>query len=156
MLKNEKGITILILVITIVIMIIITGVSVNNGFLVVKEVRLGRIISNMTMVKAKAETIYEQNQFNQTPLVGTQSTITTGLSQKEKEMLGEDIALWEWYKWDAETLKTQGLDPEMLRADEYYLVNYQHAEIVYSKGASLDKETTYYSLTGLKHTLEND
>lgn len=101
MLKNEKGITILVLVITIVIMIIITGVSVNNGFLVVKEVRLGRIISNMTMLKAKAETIYEQNQFNQTPLVGTISTIKPDLSEKEKNMLGEDVDNWTWYKWDA-------------------------------------------------------
>lgn len=104
MLKNEKGITILVLVITIVIMIIITGVSVNNGFLVIKEVRLGRIISNMTMVKAKVETIYEQNQFNQTPLVGTPSSIITDLSEKEKELLEEDeedINHWTWYKWNA-------------------------------------------------------
>lgn len=54
------------------------------------------------------------------------------------------------------TLEEQGLDPEMLKSDEYFLVNYQHAEIVYSKGASLDKKTTYHSLTGLKYTLEND
>lgn len=154
MVKNNRGITILGLIITILILVILTGVSINMGFSTIKEIRVGRIISNMTMVKAKVETIYEENQFNQTPLIGEATTLLE-LSKEEKERVGMDDS-WNWYKWTSVTLQNQGLDPQMLAENEFFLVNYEHAEIVYSKGTSLDGKITYHSLTGLRYALENE
>ena len=154
MLKNNKGITMIALVITIIILLVLTGISVNTGFSTIKEFRAGRVISNLTMVKAKAEVIYEEYQFNGTPLVGTTGE-KIELSDEEKRLLGSDFDIWTWYQWDTSILEEQGLDKEMLGTNEYFLVNYENAEIVYTKGTSLDGQTTYYSLTGLKYMLEN-
>lgn len=154
MLKNKKGITILALMITVIVLLILTGVSVNMGFSIIKNVRAGRLISNMAMVKAKAQTIYEENEFDETSLVGEECEIID-LSDEEKQLLKIDNT-WKWYKWNANILKEQGLDTQMLGKSEYFFVNYEHEEILYSRGTSLDGKTTYHSLTGLQYMLENN
>lgn len=63
---------------------------------------------------------------------------------------------WEWYKWDRSTLEAQGLDKEMLAENEYFYVNYENGEIIYSKGTSFNNEDYMYSMTGLNYLLSND
>ena len=44
-----------------------------------------------------------------------------------------------------------GLDPEMLTSgSEYYLVNYETEEVIYSKGFKGEGSTTYYTLTEMQ------
>ena len=64
MLKNNKGITILALIITILVLLVLTSVSLGTGYSVITDIKLGRTVANMALVKAKAETIYEQSQFS--------------------------------------------------------------------------------------------
>lgn len=152
MLKNKKGITILALMITVIVLLILTGVSVNMGFSIIKNVRAGRLISNMAMVRAKAQTIYEKYQFDGTSLVGKEWEIIE-ISDEEERLINTTGV---WRRWDSDTLKDQGLDPQMLGEKEYFLVDYENDEIIYSRGTSLDGKTTYHSLTGLQHMLENN
>ncbi len=161
MLKKNKGITMIVLVMTILLLIILTGVSVNTGYSVVKDIKIGRIISDMSLVKAKTETIYEQWQFsgNDADLVGQEVTIDF-LSAEEIELIEQnagnsDFTTWKWYQWDVSTLQTQGLDPTLLSGEEYFYVNYEHSEILYSKGTSYKKGTKYYSMTGLNDLYQN-
>ena len=42
---------------------ILTGVSLTSGVSVVRQIRIGRIISNMKLIQTKAEMIYEEYQF---------------------------------------------------------------------------------------------
>ena len=107
------------------------------------------------MVKAKMETIYEQYQFNGTQLVGTPSDIEIELSAQEQELLGNTVNSWKWYKWDANTLQSQGLDGKMLGKNKYFLVNYEHFEILYSQKTSGENGEYYHSMTGLEKLLEN-
>lgn len=156
--KNQKGVTIMALVITILLLIMLTAVSLNTGYSVLKDIRVGRIISHMVLVKAKAETIYEQHQFNREELIGTPTQIDF-LSEEEKGKILEktekgNFEQLTWYQWDANTLISQGLDANLLGNDEYFYVNYEFAEIVYSQGTSFDSQT-YYSLTGLNQMYEN-
>lgn len=63
MLKNNKGVTLVVLVITIIVLTILTGGVIKTIFSVMYNLRAGRIVANMSLVQAKAETIYEEYQF---------------------------------------------------------------------------------------------
>jgi len=163
MLKNNRGITMVALTLTIVILLIITAVSVNTAVFVVNDIRVGRIISNMTLVQKKVEVIYEEYQFendNQEVFVGDKIgninelegvDVSEQEKQKIKAELGiTDISDLEWYKWTSETLKEQGLDTAMLEAGECFFVNYEYGEVIYSQGTSYEDSEDFYSLSGLK------
>lgn len=174
MLKNNKGVTILALVITIILLLILAGVSVNTGFSVVKDVRVGRMLSNMALVQAKVEVIGEEYHFHNNDtdyLVGeevfridsaTHQLENIKLSDEERNMIAQkaevseaDLFNWEWFKWDANILEAQGLDKKMLDENEFFYVNYEHAEIVSSEGTSYDNTHYFYSITGLNNLYQN-
>lgn len=168
MLKNNKGVTILVLVITIVVLLVLVGISITTGFTVIDEVRAGRIISEMTLVQSKVETIYEQYQFdgniNNLKLSEDKTEYKTNeldvvLPDEEKTAIAQKAGVdnindWSWYKWDRDVLKSQGLDPSMLPEGKCYYVNYEHAEIIGSEGTKFD-ESVYYSMSGLKSVYRN-
>ncbi len=161
--KNNKGITLISLVLTILLLGILATVSINTGFSITKDIRVGRIISNMVLVKAKVEVIDEQYEFseNEEDLAGEK--MGAGLnfvSEQEKQIIeknaeSEDFDSWIWYRWDSETLKLQGLEKNILAKGEYYYINYEHHEIIYSNGTSHNNEK-YYSLSGLNEIYKND
>ena len=57
--KKSQGITLTMLGITVMIMFIVAGVSLNAGFSVINDMRVGRIISYMKLVQAKVQIINE-------------------------------------------------------------------------------------------------
>lgn len=64
MIKNNKGITIVSLVIVIIVLIIIAGVSIGVGGNVIKSAKLQSINTNMLLIQAKAKVIAEESNFN--------------------------------------------------------------------------------------------
>lgn len=171
MLKNNKGITILALIITILVLLVLTSVSLGTGYSVITDIKLGRTVANMALVKAKAETIYEQSQFsgNEEDLVGEKVSVDF-LSQEEIQLIEQNagktgLAGRVWYKWDAETLAKQGLDPSLIqnliqnkKEDFYFLVNYEFDEVAWNNGTTYDvgtEKTYYYSMTGLNWIYKN-
>lgn len=62
--KNEKGITIITLVITIVIMLILAGIVTNSGMKSIETAKKTAFISEMEMIQAKVNTIYEERKQN--------------------------------------------------------------------------------------------
>lgn len=171
MLKKNNGVTIVSLVVTIVVMAILTGISVTTGFSVVEDIRVGRIVSNMLLVQAKIEDIYEDYEFynDETYLIGTNvnSISSTNyldgviISTEDIEQIAQrhnvesdNIYMWKWYKWSQENLKEQGLDKRMLGDSEYFYINYENSEILYSTGTVSDGKN-YHSLTGLNNILKN-
>lgn len=171
MIKNNKGVTLISLVVTILILGILVGVSIAAGEETINQVKIGRIVSNMTLIQAKAEPIYEEYQFynNDTnylvkadDTVYTLATMGVRISEAEIAIIAQeagvassDVSNWNWYKWDANTLKAQGLDKKILGNDECFFVNYEYGEIVFSSGTSYDGSAEYYSMSGLNHILEN-
>ena len=168
MLKNNKGITIFSLVVVIAILLILAGVSLNSGFSVVDDMRVGRIITNMYLVQAKIQVIHESYSFdkNQDTLIGagpykissTNQLENITLSQQEMQMMADnaevsvaDVLNWDWYKWSRDDLERQNLAKDMLGNNEFFYVNYEHAEILYSNKTSKNN-VNYYSITGLKNS----
>ena len=64
MARNNKGITIVSLVIVIIVLIIIEGVSISVGGNVIKSAKLQSINTNMLLIQAKAKVIFEESNFN--------------------------------------------------------------------------------------------
>lgn len=172
MIKSNRGITLLSLAITIVVLAILTGVSLTSGTSVIKQVKVGRMVSNMMMVQAKVEIIYEdyQSHNQDTTLLESAdgvayklSNLGIALTASEQELIAQkagvsvaEVANWDWYKWNTNTLEKQGLDKKMLSEENAFYVNYEHAEIIDAKGSNHSGEGRYYSMTGLQYVLEND
>lgn len=172
MLKNNNGITMVALVLTVIILAILSGVSLTTGFSVLKDFRAGRIISNMILVQAKLEDIYEDYEFynDEKYLIGTNvnsinsTTYTLDdvvLSINEISEIAtkhnttsENVLTWKWYKWNQANLKELGLDKNMLGSNEYFYINYENSEIIYSTGTISDGNS-YHSLTGLNNIIKN-
>ena len=129
------------------------------------DVRIGRIVANMELVKSKVETIYEDNQFDNTkPLIGNKiDELPIELSAEEKSLIEQDagvvandISNWEWYEWDSDTLESQGLDRNMLEGDTKFYINYEHSEILFSVKTSREDSGDFYSEVGLESIYNDD
>ena len=147
----------------IVVLMILTGVSVGTGTHTIKQIRAGRIISNMKLIKAKVETISEQKDFENGGEVTTNGSRISGIeninfSEEERNLLSDiDIDSLQWEKWNKTTLEDNGLDPNIIQNEDYcYYVNYETGEVLYTAGVSFDNKTYYYTLTGIEHILANE
>ena len=170
MFKENKGVTIISLVLTIVILVILTSVSFTTGSSLIKNTRIGRILSSMNLVKAKAEMRYEEYQFSENEeILGTKATGIVNISQYEKDLITEklneenitpdEFDNWDWYIWNKTDLTKEGLDSNMLAENECFYVNYKYNQILYSAGTAHDVEgeTIYfYSSVGLSSIYGED
>jgi len=167
--KNSQGITLTMLGITVMIMFIVAGVSLNAGFSVINDMRVGRIISYMKLVQAKVQIInenYTSYNYDTDYLVGEgpykiNNIDDTSISKNEIKLIADksgvdssEVQKWDWYKWDSDDLIQQNLDKNMLGDNEYFYVNYEHAEIIYSVG-TMKNNIKYYSMTGLSEGFKN-
>lgn len=174
MLKNNKGVTLAALILTVIVMIILTGVSITTGYDVVKDVRAGRILSNMDLIEGKMSVIYDDYKFyNDASYIEGQGPIKINSSTNKLEEItlsNEELTIiankagvsktavysWNWYKWESAEFDAQNLDKAMLEKGTVFFVNYENNEIIYSKGTSYDNVLYYYSKTGLNDVFKSD
>lgn len=64
---NEKGITLIALIVTIIILFIIAGIAVYNGTKTIKEAKLEEIRTNMLLIEVKARGLVEETNFQLGP-----------------------------------------------------------------------------------------
>lgn len=163
--KNNKGVTLLILSITIIVIFILSAISFDTGYTVLRNVRVGRTISNMKLIKIKVEDIAEDAEFTDDAqrFVGLKNSEAEPYTLSEVDAeLGivnlssqvEDTGYW--YKWDSSTLQSQGLDTNILKQGGCFFVNYDTYEVIYSKGETTDNIHYYYSLTAIEEAFLND
>ena len=140
-LKNQKGITLVVLVITIIVMLILVVVGVKFGGDAVKKAGLEDIKTDMLTIKTKAKIVAEQYNFKDIDnLVGTQITDEEagklGLTNSDKIL-----------KWSSSDLTSQNLTT--IEGDiyvvSYDLDNPNNCEIYYLEGYE-----GMYSLTQLQ------
>lgn len=154
MTKNEKGITLMILIITIIVILILAGVVMSINMSLNKSIDLKEIVSNMELIKASAsmyrekyidETVIEKNEENGTTtyylpeqFVGiqesgaTQGTIINSLLRyggKSSETLLDSANYW--YRLDQDALDKMNIDIKL--NNEYYFVNYSTLSVAYCK-----------------------
>ncbi len=151
--NNQKGITIVSLVITIIILLIIGGITVTVGTGVIKQATLKNINTNMMLIQAKTKTIAEQAKFNnnQDNYKGTSLSEVSGNKKVDKVLetgIIEDTS--KYYLLSQEDLISMGL--EKIDIEDGYIVNYETEEVIYVKGYENDG-VTYYKLNDMKNVV---
>lgn len=145
--RNQKGITLVMLVITIIVLIIITSVTVYTGTGVIKRASLQNLNTNMLLLQAKIKTLAEESRFNkdESKLKGKKVSEITD-NNKITQLINENIIenAEQYYLLSQDDLNSMGL--EKVKVEDGYLVNYETDEIIYLKGFDANGET-YYKLS---------
>lgn len=153
MLKNNKGVTLTVLVVTIIVIIILAGVTIASSDSLIKNTKVKNMVTNMYLIQAKAEALYEEYQFNGT-MKYNNTTINgyVGVVANSNDLSScgvTAIASDKWYKWDKNTIKDLGFDENMLSSGGDFIVNYATGEVIYTKGLKDDDGNVKYTLTDL-------
>ena len=140
-LKNEKGITLVALMVTVIIMLILVGVTIFFSTDAVKKANLEDIKTDMLSIKTRAKIIAEQYNFKDIEIL-----VGSKISDAEAQKLGitnSDKIL----KWSSSDLAGQNLSA--IEADVYVvsydLENPNNCEVYYLEGYE-----GKYSLSQLK------
>lgn len=155
-LKEQKGITIIALIITVIIMLILTTIVVRYSVEAINRAKLEDLKTNMLLIQGKSKTIYEKYSFKEIEeLTGLKYSpqetalisyvISDGLQQ---ELDKNDVDLY--YIWEQEDLVNNGLGTITSNQKEFFMVDYLTGEVYYSLGYTKDG-VTYYSLTSLQN-----
>ncbi len=173
--RENKGVTMLVLVITIIILLIIAGISLSTGGTVIKRSKLENLKTNMLLIKVKAKQYVENANFK----LGTNPTEeqkVARIEEAKKEFVGEQIldnSIFQgninktqkeieqdstnyiyYYKLSTQNLVDMGLSN--VNSDDkngWYIVRYNiinmEIEIYNTKGFE-NEDNTYYSLSQIQ------
>ena len=152
---NNKGITMVTLVITIVIMLILAGVTITGAYSLIKKAQLENLKTNMLLIQAKTKTALEEYNFSkdESKLIGSQiqeiDTDKIAKLQKAGENYSND-----WYCLKQEELNNMNLSDVKLPENEYFFVKYNKedltVEILYTQGFE-ENNKIKYTLTQLQN-----
>ena len=156
LLNNTKGITLLSLTVTIVAIMILTGITVNYGMGLLKNVKLQDLRTNMLLIQAKAKEYVEEVNFQKANQTDTEkieqikndnlkgkkiSTNTDILNEAEKTGVIDKSVIDEYYYLDSADLDSMGLSKlnEMKPEDiGYFIIKYDidniKVEVINTKG----------------------
>lgn len=110
MLKNNKGVTLTILVITIIVIIILAGTVITASNLIITSTKAKTVVTNMYLVQSKAEALNEEYEFNN---IDTSNYIGKPISDLNSYGIAVNAGD-KWFVWDETTLVNLGFDNNML------------------------------------------
>lgn len=152
--KNEKGISLIVLVLTVIVLAIITSITIEEIGGLMRKVRLENIGTDLLLVQAKAKVIAEKASFNddESLLKGQQLDEITENDQIEK--LKEDGIISEsetnydkYYIWNKQTVEELDLGITEMEDTDFFIVNYETEQVIYPIGYKHTDGNTYYKLT---------
>ena len=146
MIKNNSGVTMTSLAITVFVILILASVTITATDALARNTKSKAIITNMYLVRGKAESIYEEYQFSEEINLPGENVNVSTLSTYGVYSSGntEDNT---WYRWTKTTLQNNGLAPEMLSEGAEYIVNYETGEVIYTAGIKKEGNIVKYKLT---------
>lgn len=139
--KNEKGITLMVLIITIIVMIIIAGIAIYSGIDTVKRAKVEGIKTNMMLIQAKARG-YVEEASHQIGIEGTRSeeeknAIRNKIYKEEKSLvpvsesgitLPTGIETNNSYYADKSALKKMGLE-QIFDDSVHYIIHFNETDV---------------------------
>lgn len=175
--KDNKGITMVVLVITIVILLIIAGISIFQGNKAIKTSQLENVKTNMLLIKVKAKEYTENANFKlgtnfesatdkdtkvadaKTELKGEEITDSnmfgSGMNISQEQLTSDNTNYIYYYRLNTTNLKDMGLSKvESDESNGWYIIKYNikdlEVEIYNTEGFEKDG-VMYYSLTDLQN-----
>ena len=103
--------------------------------------------TEMLQVQAKVEVEFEKYHVNN----------ENGLKGEKLEELdrAEEFGITDltgYYKWTKEILDEVGLTQSSIKEGEYYLVNYDLNEVIYSEGITMEDGNVFYKLSDIENS----
>ena len=176
--KENKGITMVVLVITIVVLLILAGISIGTGNNIIKSSRLENLKTNMLLIKVKAKEYVENANFKLGTNFESATDKETRITNAKAELKGEEITdssifsdginisqeqleddklknYTYYYKLDTNNLADMGLSKvESDATNGWYIIKYdiKNLEIeIYNTVGFENDGSKYYSLTELQN-----
>ena len=152
MLKNNKGVTLTILVISIIVMIIIFGITLSSADDLLRNSEKNRLKTNMYLIQSKAATLLEDYLFD-----GTDNLGTTNASDTQISGVGwiKDDNRYIYREWDKTTLENYGIDTENFSSTEKFIIQYDkvdnEVDVASTSGFRDEDDTVKYTLSSLKN-----
>lgn len=177
--KENKGITMVVLVITIVMLLILAGISIGTGNNIIKRSKLENLKTNMLLIKVKGKEYVENANFNLGTSIdqATAEEKSTRIEKAKTELKGEEIIDGNifigninittenmaeenanyiyYYKLTTQNLIDMGLSN--VESDEnkgWYIIKYDINNVqleVYNTEGFENDENKYYSLTEIQN-----
>lgn len=143
--KNENGKSIIIWILSVVMIALLIIFAIHFLENMVTKESQKDIKTEMLQVQAKAKLVLENHHVNE----------ANGLKGEkiEEESLLESFGVEKgetYYKWTKDTLQEVGMKEMVLKQEDYYLVNYDTEEVIYSAGYQTKEGKTYYKLSEIK------
>ena len=119
MFKQNKGITLIVLVITIIILMILTSVTITVGYGTYKDMLLTAYVSKMNMVQSRVNLISQKIEEGDTSYntIGTEINELTSVQQEKVNIILEGMSSkgFKYYtQSDLEQLGVEGIDEEVI------------------------------------------
>jgi len=155
--QNQKGITLVGLLVTVIIILTIAGVCIHTGREILEEAKLEQLKTNMLLIQAKCQSVGEKvnaNEIGEESYIGTVHTEVGGIT-----IVGDVISVDgdKWYKLTEKDIEEkeyielvdgaeqtkQGVGlGDIIKSDKdegedeiiYYYFNYKDNEVVYAEG----------------------
>lgn len=154
--RQEKGITMVSLVITILILVVLVGVGIYSASPIIGKATAEDLTTELMLIQAKWKVEREKVNFDGDSSLDSQLIIGEGEGkgklieeyQTQKGAWAEDGDNTTYYQLPQEALNAMGLG--MLKAENKYIVNYDNDEIIYGDGFDAEDKKTYYKLSDIK------
>ena len=150
--ENNRGITIIALIVTIIIMIILASVTIEFGTGEIQRAKLEDIKTTMLLIKGRAKIVAEKESFGEsydnTGMVKLADATSYNISNLQNifNSLGDTSNL---YIWEQTAMDNNNIDVE-ITTEDFFVVDYSTGEVYYSLGYTYEGNT-YYSLTDMQN-----
>lgn len=152
-LKNEKGITLIVLIITVIVLIVLATVTIQEVGGVMNQIDRENITTNLLLIQAKAKVLKEKASFNSddTILKGQKvSEIVNNAKIEELKTEGvidaSDENYDKYYLLDKQAIEELEIGIDKMSEGDFYIVNYATEDVIYPNGYMNADGETYYSL----------
>lgn len=152
--KNNKGITMISLVIVVLLMLLLASVTAYESNHLISITRVQSVTTDLLLIQAQVRIINEKVVFENDEehreelLKGTKVSANenydTRMALINKEILTNEDNLDDYYVLSQRDLNEMGL--EALKASDGYVVNYQKEEVIFVKGVKNSEKKYLYKL----------
>ena len=142
-LKNDKGVTLIILTITIIVLLIITGITINNSKSQLMIKKVNNLYSDIEQIQTEIDSYYLENK--NLPILNISASFNNSINPNDSsEYLVIDLSklgnLRLNYGRDFENIKKNNLLGDY---KDVYIINKQSQTIYYLKGIEFEGKIYY-------------
>lgn len=149
--KNNKGITMISLVIMVLLMILLASITAYEANGLISISRVQSVTTDLLLIQAKVRIINEKEVFEKDEekswILGDKLSEHTDILSvlKEKNIISSDETVDNYYVLSQQNLNDMGL--ESLNYADGYVVNYETEDVIYVKGVKNNEGKYLYKLS---------